>query len=117
MKVNELRIGNVVLEETMSYAGLKVKQITVAIRDLSNHDNLRPIPLTEDWLIKFGFKKQTTMYYRKGNYEFELEKGFIDDGMAVINTYNPIRYVHSLQNLYYTITGDELVSDNKTIAQ
>lgn len=77
----------------------------------------KPIPLTEEWLLKFGFKRHHTDYYNEimylkdvpnnnefiwGVYPFELGIGF------VTNKSKKLKYVHSLQNLYFALTGEEL---------
>lgn len=79
---------------------------------------VEPIPLTEEWLIKFGFKKGYNTYYSY------LE--IWDSLYIVISKYNAIyisessdingqalqvgnfEYVHQLQNLYFTLTGKDL---------
>ena len=86
-----------------------------------------PIPLTEEWLIKFGFKrvemmfeKITTLYWRKDRLklyrvhtsavseDWFYEVWFADDhdNEAVIRL--RLDLVHQLQNLYYALTGEEL---------
>ena len=54
MKANELRIGNYVMDENYNI-------LTITHEDFMgvNGDGglpLRPIPLTGEWLVKFGFK-------------------------------------------------------------
>ena len=53
MESKELRIGNYVRTE-VTHSVIKVD-----IYDLANlkEQQLEPITLTEDWLLKFGFKK------------------------------------------------------------
>ena len=74
----------------------------------------KPIPLTEEWLVKFGFKIEGKTW---GNTNYskdfsgiwlqdrgELYKCTISNG----NKHIEIRYVHQLQNLYFALTGEEL---------
>lgn len=117
MKIGELRIGNIVSEELVTYSGRKEQQIIVSIRDISHYDNFKPIPLTEEWLIKFGFEEELfgdlhtsdfskgsiSMLYVTGNtgiWQLRFEK-------KCNQTF--IKYVHQLQNLYYALTGEELI--------
>jgi hypothetical protein len=75
---------------------------------------LTPIPLTEEWLVRFGFEKhKTTDIYPT------YAKGLINvnDGVVwVVNNgfLNHIKHVHQLQNLYFALTGRELTL-NETI--
>lgn len=113
MKANELRIGNYI-----QYPNLK-KPIRVSIIDTTQTDKdtkAKPIPLTEEWLLNFGLEYfegwDDMIFYRENNWEqkndwFELHKtlqGFIFEDFRSQN----IKYVHSLQNLFFALTGEEL---------
>ena len=67
-----------------------------------------PIPLTEEWLIKLGFEKNiTTDLYPTFSYDILN----VNDGIVYVLNYgfvNHIKYVHQVQNLYFTLTGEEL---------
>ena len=66
------------------------------------------IPITEEWLINFGFKQEKDimhdLYWSLNGFsiglDFETWTGKF--------TYN-LKYVHELQNLYYTLMRSELV--------
>jgi hypothetical protein len=75
------------------------------------------VPLTEEWLLKFGFKFELDSYYidlhpsvwgflsiDKQDFSFSLEKEVGD--VAIPG--DAIKYVHQLQNLYFALTGLEL---------
>jgi len=72
-----------------------------------------PIPLTEEWLIKFGFEKTSDnmywvqpdnfMYFELNN--FGIIATFPD---SVADFGKRVNNVHSLQNLYFALTGEEL---------
>ena len=71
-----------------------------------------PIPLTEEWLVKFGFKyigSAPTLgineSWNRGNIRIEQlqSKELVFHGLQ-------IKYVHSLQNLYFALTGEELLA-------
>ena len=119
MKANELRIGNWVEEAHSGEFGQVDMVVLSIIERMSNH-SYKPIPLTEEWLQRFGFKKKNF----DSNYWFEKRAGDFDlitndigdsafskkfDHVFIIETIRPrIKHVHSLQNLYFALTGEEL---------
>jgi hypothetical protein len=79
------------------------------------------IPITQEWLLKFGFKEFIDFEYKTGMFDkFPLSIGFsysmntkkvmiIHEGNKVSHWINKkIEYVHELQNLYFALTGQEL---------
>lgn len=76
----------------------------------TNYCKLIPIPLTEEWLFKFGFEGSDI-----DNYSIELSNGnfFILDSLDPIA--RNIFYVHQLQNLYFALTGKELIMETNVI--
>ena len=95
MKANELRIGNYVYDNLGGV--LKIKGISLD----STLSHIKPIPLTEEWLLKFGLMSIKT------------ELGFWNNGDAIYFSYGfeksiELKYVHQLQNLYFALTGEEL---------
>ncbi len=93
----DLRIGNLVdyFDETedMWYDNFEIE-------DLYKYDTdcYKPIPLTEEWLKKLGCDCV---------YQSKINKGFF----YVINEEDTleVKYVHQLQNLYFALTGEDLV--------
>lgn len=80
-----------------------------------DHEDLIPIQLSEEWLIRAGFD-DTTMSYGKSGERFSLF-GFairlsLDNGYVFDDVYDlhiiRIVSVHQLQNLYFALTGEEL---------
>lgn len=83
-----------------------------------------PIPLTEEWLLKFGFEQRNgitiwmkTIQYHDENYPVTLQ--FTNNGTAmqiarlgIGSACAPCEYVHQLQNLYFALTGEELCLKN-----
>lgn len=80
-----------------------------------------PIPLTPEWLERCGFEflpfdKGVSLfdYFKKSdNFElFILHKGVKCEYQPGVFYYkdenHPIKYLHQLQNLYFTLTGEEL---------
>lgn len=115
MNAKDFRIGNLVEYDNRIF---EIDTIAEEFPTLNTDEfgigvvswaNIKPIPLTEDWLLKFGFKKINHIY---GYYFWSLSKGKIDiyekkttfRGYSVLH----IEHVHQLQNLYYALTGEEL---------
>ena len=107
MKANELRIGNYVKDPYNK----TIKLVSIE-KDASM---LRPISLTEEWLLKFGFNKNilttsirfwiTDFNIREFNKSKKIQVSYRN------SIYNHIEYVHQLQNLYFALTGEELKSN------
>lgn len=119
MQASELRIGNYVYINGVCN---QVSEIhTKLLKFLSNNTlwnikQSKPIPLTEEWLVKFGFKTnqykdEFTLFHN--NYEYLLDCAYTDEGVfnfVVDSTCMDIdvKYVHQLQNLYFALTKEEL---------
>lgn len=119
IKAQELRLGNLVLDYgiIVPVNHLMLSRL-VGIEDEGKKCiNLSPILITEDWLVKFGFRKCSgSRTYEK----FPVQVHFGDDGRlyvtlefdsTVTGSYSydtDCEYVHQLQNLYYALTGEEL---------
>ncbi len=112
MKANELRKENSVYLICEGHEG-EPDIVVWGIMDYEFYSNrmedIEPIPLTEEWLLKFGFEKT---WYGVEDALIELqktEKGYI---LSInCNEYTEGKefyYVHQLQNLYFALTGEEL---------
>jgi hypothetical protein len=114
LQANELRIGNWVEHNQPKrgyYTTVQKSTFSVNVEKL-----FKPIPLTKEWLLKFGFCDQNgylihlenelpiDLIYKDGVVSLE------DSNELVTSTYflNKIQYVHQLQNLYFALTGEEL---------
>lgn len=111
------RIGNLLLEkyskEIIEVIGLNKTQTIFSGTFLAEWQ-AEPIPITEEWLLKFGFKKiKNTPWYR----EYRIDKKNIvsfdkdDKEYSYFNLSSrlcTLKYVHQLQNLYFALTGAEL---------
>ena len=85
--------------------------------------HLKPIPLTEDWLEKFGFELTYESKFRRcfdldtsiGFLSFNFSKVIQEKDNVSIASLNlkwaSLKYVHQLQNLYFALTGKELQTD------
>jgi hypothetical protein len=108
LKVKDLRIGNwVTLIKQNIYENKDYQLDDYDIFKASEFDDitecLLPIPLTEEWLIKFGLKDK---YYFVGELCLSSdENGYYlsNDDIGFCLEY--IEYVHQLQNLYHSLTG------------
>ena len=106
MKATELRIGNY-------YKGASRGNIEIVswqtLRDLSEGKlNLLPIPLTEEWLLRFGFEQKTSSFVI---YPVSIKRQ-TKNAFFYSPTSLHLKYVHQLQNLYFALTGEELVLKN-----
>lgn len=82
------------------------------------YNGLYGIELTEDWLLKFGFDLLHKGKFRNV-YDYSLDHRFgysdnhglvhVDSALIFVgNTFSHIKYVHQLQNLFHSLTGEEL---------
>ena len=117
MEAKELRIGNYVLDRGNKLILIdhwEYKDKISSRRENIFHpltefvDYLKPIPLTEEWLVKFGFDKlegwDDMYYFQIGDfqiYEYNVSGYEFDDFS--------IKHVHQLQNLYFALTNEELI--------
>lgn len=117
MDARELRIGNYI-----QYFG-NVVQVEGIVNESNgfglqlnggdfasiNSNSLEPIPLTEEWLVKFGFDscKSPNKDIQVGIVENEMS--FVWRGFVL----KKIQHVHQLQNLYFALTGEELTLKTK----
>lgn len=133
MKATDLRIGNLVNEygiptiiNSRMLQGIEsANELNKIIIDLSY------IPLTEEWLLKFGFEKYEwndsffiktkfghlmIQFYKKEIHLFFTNIGSDSQGIKMdgrkflgnVKSTQNIHYVHQLQNLYFALTGEEL---------
>ena len=131
IQANELRIGNWVtynqesVDKGTEIIPIKVPCINVeAAVSLDDgftnsyfFNEINPIPLTPEILVKCGFKKLNNAWvpidYSATDY---LKWSFtIWDNKDGTYRYNSaefipeLKYLHQLQNLYYALTGEELI--------
>jgi hypothetical protein len=123
MKNQELRLGNLVYDHEgvpravvqldnhkseSSYVWVRINAKKINCYPISM---VKPIPLTQKWILKAGFKKtkidKTTAYVKdafclikKGNGLYEII--LLDNHLHLIN------YVHQLQNLFFELMGIDI---------
>lgn len=123
IKVNELRVGNLVNDPALENPIEIQPQGLVYVQ--SGQFKVYPIPLTEEWATKLGFGNDIGVPYQRWIGE-PYDKGTIiialhfqgkqiqissqqEEGDRLLYIYLPIpKYVHTLQNLFYSLTGNEL---------
>lgn len=120
MKSSELRIGNWVDFDGESD---KITAYQLYVNFMDDDCGIEPIPITEEWLVKFGFEKwhDGSCYIKKYSNQGELLVFNHTTPVAAANDIKPgeyyyifhrtvhvIKYVHQLQNLYFALTGTEL---------
>ena len=70
--------------------------------------NIEPIPLTEEWLVKFGFEKEMfSNDFSFGDFELNFVNDFFEFYYGKDNVIK-IKSIHQLQNLYFALTNEEL---------
>lgn len=135
MKANELRIGNLINvfrhPEDESMTSMMAMDISLVdgvywteLEDgfmVNVEDGITAIPLTEEWLLKFGFENKghgfsDNIYYKQQEWcnwghrvtisktGTVLSHGFMNQWSEL----TALKYVHQLQNLYFALTGEEL---------
>lgn len=130
-KPQDLRIGNLINDTndfTMQVVGLFKDEVLldfegnqgdVFVYTGKELELLKPIPITEEYLIRLGFQRKSRgkdfvwvhdyyMFTHKSGWYFR----FKFDGYITFNYgklfFREIKYVHQLQNFYFEITGDEI---------
>jgi hypothetical protein len=117
MDVKELRIGNWI-NHRHSKLSFIVSEINAFNQNTVNGIELsdcEPIPLTKDWLLKFGFfiaETNGTLEATLINFRYTVQTAndyngffFCDGEIVLIN----FEYVHQLQNLFFSLSGKELI--------
>jgi hypothetical protein len=136
IKANELRIGNmfypidrtgeVHLPINIPYKvgqyyldavrGYMIDEIITGVVTLKFFKlrDISPIPLTEEWLVRFGFEKSSNGYFKFPLEIRGLNLVFFGNKFSKRGLNLTIQHVHQLQNLYFALTGEELELDKKT---
>jgi hypothetical protein len=115
MEAKELRIGNYI--DTGEFHIERARGIYKYNPSWYKYVHMfRPIPLTEEWLLKFGFEKPAHIWcgdkFHLTNYDRDHSLWCVamNKNNAIIAN---IRYLHQLQNLYFALTGEELTLNEK----
>lgn len=112
---NELRVGNCLLFKGNSTINVKLDRFDLSAI-LYNEDEVlhyKPIELTEEILLKCGFKKAGTdkevLMWLSDFYWYSSSPNFVSININdCIDKVIKCTYLHQLQNLYFALTGEEL---------
>ena len=123
IQANELRIGNCVTDIHSPNAVFRVNEIKKRICVFGGklnyrvkYEDLLPIPLTEEILLKCGFEyDKYAGSFIKDDFNFDLDKT-VNNGVNGFDVYikneehviSKIKHLHQLQNLYFALTNSEL---------
>ena len=122
MKANELRIGNLVNVPREDQCPFRIDLFDFVstgigkfgmIYDKKAHpltwylQDLKSISLTEGWLLRFGYYKEKFSNDWQGKYHRISE--FTSGVFTCDKTGVSLKSVHQLQNLYFALTGEELI--------
>lgn len=129
IQANELRLGNFIYKIGLDYVmgnpiadyndkevvevDLDVIENVLKFNNTTDYELYEPIPLTEEYLLRFGFEKTMEWTYSKklvGNLKLVYylgEKGW-SIGFKNYSDFSNLTYIHQLQNLYFALTGEEL---------
>lgn len=112
----ELRIGNYFQWKDIASMGVGVDVITNGqmIQDYQGFKD--PIPLTSEWLEKFGWiwNEECNSFEKYGDTRMNLQYHDVNSSYSMFNYVlkakiaDKLQYVHQLQNLYFALTGKEL---------
>ena len=118
MDVKELRVGNYI---SYNFKMQGWNDVEVCTNDFCSgfkdskfmSKNYKPIPLTEEWLLDFGFTGLGCGEYKKGNILLDNEytdKGvwYVLEDSSLLNI--NVIHVHQLQNLHFALTNEELTN-------
>lgn len=119
IKANELRIGNWYID---AFAGkTQVRGI-----DLDDWEaiNSTPIVLTPEILQQCGFEKiEETGHWWLSVFEGYVHIGFMFEKFPLVLDIDDcrmplhhIKYLHQLQNLFFSLTGEELTVNHKVLS-
>lgn len=111
-QLKELRIGNIIIDE---YGHIHEMSIDL-YKNIEVNGWGEFVPLTEEWLLKFGFEKQAEIKFIKAinqhkNFSIIFHKNskkYTFPYFHGVETLTSFQYVHELQNLYRALIKQEL---------
>ena len=122
INTRDLRLGNLVEHEV--FGVVEVVAIYKHAIDVSKDGKTKewfagsiekPIPLTEEWLIRLGFEKINHIHNGVLYLHKLVKIAIYPNGMIELRGaagFSRIEYVHQLQNLYFALTQTELTLSN-----
>lgn len=125
--VKEYRVGNYIMDYDCDADIFQIEEIkkneqgnlAVYYRNGSiSSTDPEPIPLTEKWLIDFGFENiMPSQFQLDFGYNFRININVANDKICWLNNREmpKTKYVHQLQNLCFAVTQKELTLSPKAI--
>lgn len=119
-KVYNIASGNKEVCEIEAITRLGVQYNSETKQGTCSMDNLEPIVLTEEWLLNLGFEKIFDSSFFNlilpHKYKVYISISLELESYQVCQSGNGFsidaKYVHQLQNLYYSLTGNEIIKQN-----
>jgi hypothetical protein len=119
MKANNFRLGNLVMYDGRVFEIDTIANVFPTLNTIEfgigvvDWNNIEPIQLTEEWLLKFGFVKRGLYYHFPNHDIFKLQQHKLNNAFWLRHSSESldcvrINYVYQLQNLYFALTGEEL---------
>lgn len=131
MKPQELRVGNKIWRPCCYDEVEEIRENGIigldSLRGLIPYSEIEPIPITEELLLKIGFKKDKKDYFNYREYNDELSIRFSSNYTFIEYAnlcFNPedvtetnygsslefpnTLHLHTLQNIWHLLTGNEL---------
>ena len=118
LQAKDLRVGNLIEnihDQLITVTGFYIRGFEEKKGLIENY---RPIPLTEEWLVKLGFEitydeDKCKLFCIKNKHIGTLDVIKIQVDDEIIAYVNDIRvinidYVHQAQNIVFALTGEEL---------
>lgn len=114
IKANELRLGNWISKDGEIYQATGYTILGVEREDFE----VNPIPLTEEWFLRFGLEKAHDGYTnvhleaRNGVVRWiDTLKGFYLEAIDFPTMRFGVDFVHQLQNSIFSLTNQELTKE------
>lgn len=123
MKPQDLRIGNKIYQKKLEFNSVNWHQIIIDVGSIDIYslenaneivkNNFEPIPLTEEWLLKFGFELRgnEAKFWTLQNVDIWAMGGYFFNDLDL-----RISSVHQLQNLFHSLTGNELTIKEESMS-
>lgn len=115
LKARELRIGNIISRKGWLPTDNKFYETIVSHNDITacfiSPETFKPIPLTEDIILKCGFsnaKQINKRYFKHDKISGGIYLGANYANYKYTNIIIDIVSLHQLQNLYFVLTNEEL---------
>jgi len=133
MEKNQLRIGNILnyqLEEsTLVPTRIDWQDLKQLTEDPKGFNLVhKPIPITEEWLLRFGFERMITqedsfllcldevfsLDSKDLIYNIKNNCVYINNSFDILEPLTTIEFVHQMQNIVFVIANKELQIKLKT---